>query len=135
MSTSIIERATDYLTRAQEVAQKQAEEKAQKVASAEELKQKLQGLHDLKDAISEVIDQDIDKLRKTKRDELAKVDKKIQQMCDKNSEFVEKANELMKQAAEATVDTRKKTLKGVGKGIKWLRSAVKTIGDELELND
>jgi len=128
MSTSFIDHATSYVNRAKKEAAKQAEEKAKKVQSAEELKKELQELQNLKRAIDDVVKADIEAMKKLATSEQELIDQKINKLCEKNSEFFEKAQ-------KTTIEVRKKSLHGVGKSIKWFKGAMKTIGEELELDD
>lgn len=132
MSTSVMDRAQQYLARAQEEAKKQAAEKAKKVESAEELKAELQELQNLKTAVDDVIAADIEALRQVKKDELRRIDKKIEQLCDRNSEYVEKALDLIRQAGEATTVTRKEALKRVGSFIGSIHKGLNTISTEIK---
>ncbi len=129
---NLVQRAQEIVVSATKRMEKEQNEKAEKVRSAEELASKLSAIEDLQDAIDAVIDDDIEQLRKLAKEEKAKLTEQKKALITKNSEFAEKAHELMTRAAELTANGRKNILKGLGRLISKTSSGIDTIISEIK---
>lgn len=129
---SIRSEAAEMLAAVKKEAAAAAQAKKAKIESAEELAERLDDLNAEKDSINAVVEKHIKELRDAEHAAKEEVDREIRNLVHKNSRFAEEAVKLMSKAAEATGNVRKISLKGVGRGLGWLRDAATQIGKEIQ---